>query len=76
MISFASDYVAGAHPEIIKRLAETNMENLSRVWDRSILCTGSGEDQTVLSLPGCRGLFSGWWNTDQSDCNQHDVTTV
>lgn len=29
MISFASDYVAGAHPEIIKRLAETNMENLS-----------------------------------------------
>ncbi len=29
MISFASDYVTGAHPEIIKRLAETNMENLS-----------------------------------------------
>lgn len=29
MISFASDYVAGAHPEIIKRLLETNMENLS-----------------------------------------------
>ena len=29
MISFASDYVAGAHPEIIQRLAETNMEHLS-----------------------------------------------
>lgn len=29
MISFASDYVAGAHPEIIKRLTETNMEHLS-----------------------------------------------
>lgn len=29
MISFASDYIAGAHPEILKRLVETNMEALS-----------------------------------------------
>lgn len=29
MISFASDHIAGAHPEIIKRLTETNFENLS-----------------------------------------------
>lgn len=29
MISFASDYIAGAHPEIIRRLTETNLENLS-----------------------------------------------
>lgn len=29
MLSFASDYIAGAHPEIIKRLVETNLENLS-----------------------------------------------
>lgn len=28
MISFASDYIAGAHPDIIKRLAETNLEPL------------------------------------------------
>lgn len=28
MISFASDYIAGAHPQIIKRLAETNLEVL------------------------------------------------
>ncbi len=28
MISFESDYVAGAHPEILKKLAETNMESL------------------------------------------------
>lgn len=35
MISFTSDYIAGAHPEIIKRLAETNLENL----------TGYGTDQ-------------------------------
>lgn len=29
MISFASDYIAGAHPEVLKRLVETNLENLS-----------------------------------------------
>ncbi len=34
MLSFESDYIAGAHPAIIKRLAETNLECL----------TGYGED--------------------------------
>ncbi|MCR4891267.1 MAG: aminotransferase class V-fold PLP-dependent enzyme [Lachnospiraceae bacterium] len=29
MISFESDYIAGAHPEIIRRLSETNLEALS-----------------------------------------------
>ena len=29
MISFESDYIAGAHPLILKRLSETNMEPLS-----------------------------------------------
>lgn len=28
MISFASDYIQGAHPEVLKRLIETNMEHL------------------------------------------------
>lgn len=28
MISFESDYIAGAHPQILRRLAETNMELL------------------------------------------------
>lgn len=28
MISFASDYITGAHPEILRRLAETNLEGL------------------------------------------------
>lgn len=28
MVSFESDYIAGAHPEIIKRLSETNLECL------------------------------------------------
>lgn len=29
MISFASDYIGGAHPEILKKLVETNAENLT-----------------------------------------------
>ncbi len=29
MVSFESDYIAGAHPEVLKRLAETNLEALS-----------------------------------------------
>ena len=28
MVSFECDYIAGAHPEILKKLAETNMEAL------------------------------------------------
>ena len=28
MVSFESDYIAGAHPEVIRRLAETNLEAL------------------------------------------------
>ena len=28
MVSFECDYIAGAHPEILKKLAETNMESL------------------------------------------------
>lgn len=39
MISFASDYIAGAHPAILKRLTETNMESLS----------GYGTDKYTLS---------------------------
>lgn len=29
MVSFESDYIAGAHPEVLKRLMETNLEPLS-----------------------------------------------
>lgn len=29
MINFASDYIAGAHPEVLEKLNETNLENLS-----------------------------------------------
>ena len=28
MVSFESDYIAGAHPEILRKLTETNLEAL------------------------------------------------
>ena len=28
MVSFESDYIAGAHPEVLRKLAETNLETL------------------------------------------------
>lgn len=37
MILFTSDYTEGAHPRIIEKLAETNMEQDSRIWGRSLL---------------------------------------
>ncbi len=39
MVSFESDYIAGAHPEVLRRLVETNAENL----------TGYGSDIYCLS---------------------------
>lgn len=39
MISFASDYIAGAHPFVLQRLVETNMEMLS----------GYGTDEYCIS---------------------------
>ena len=50
MVSFESDYTTGAHPEILKRLAETNLECLS----------GYGQDRYCQSarekIRACCGL--------------------
>ena len=42
MISFASDYIAGAHPAILKRLAETNRESLTG-YGTDIYCESAKE---------------------------------
>ena len=31
-LSFASDYMEGAHPQILQRLVETNLEKNARIW--------------------------------------------
>ena len=56
MLSFTSDYIAGAHPEIIKRLVETNLENLSG-YGTDKYCEGAIEytGHKVLEIGGTDG---------------------
>ena len=60
MLSFVNDYSEGAHEQVLRRLAETNRGAASRIWDRSILRPGKGEDPAGLRLPGGGTSFS-WW---------------
>ena len=59
MLSFTSDYIAGAHPEIMKRLAETNLENLSG-YGTDKYCEGAIEytGHKVLEIAGADGKLS------------------
>ena len=50
MISFASDYVAGAHPQILKRLTETNLEHLPG-YGEDIWCASAKEK--IRAACGC-----------------------
>ena len=59
MVSFESDYIAGAHPAIIKRLTETNLESLPGYGsdDYSIsakkrICEAIGRDAEIFFLVG------------------------
>lgn len=72
MINFASDYICGAHPEVLKRLNETNMEAL----------TGYGTDKYSLSakkkiLEAC-GLKNGdvYFITGGTQTNQLVISTL
>ena len=31
-LSFSCDYMEGAHPQILQRLVETNLEKNTRIW--------------------------------------------
>lgn len=50
MISFASDYVAGAHHKILERLLETNLENLTG-YGTDIYCERAR--QKIAAACGC-----------------------
>lgn len=50
MISFESDYIAGAHPAVLKRLAETNMETLPG-YGSDIYCSSAREK--IVKACGC-----------------------
>ena len=50
MISFESDYIAGAHPQILQRLLETNMECLSG-YGSDVYCESAKEK--IKKACGC-----------------------
>lgn len=52
MISFASDYIAGAHPQVLKRLVETNLEPLPG-YGEDVWCAGAKEK--IRAACGCAG---------------------
>ncbi len=50
MLSFASDYIAGAHPAVLQKLCETNLENLSG-YDSDPYCESAA--QKIKTQCGC-----------------------
>ena len=50
MLTFTSDYIAGAHPEIMRRLAETNLENHSG-YGTDVYCESAADK--IRSACGC-----------------------
>ncbi|MCR5099190.1 MAG: aminotransferase class I/II-fold pyridoxal phosphate-dependent enzyme [Lachnospiraceae bacterium] len=59
MVSFESDYIAGAHPDIIKRLTETNLESLPGYGSdpycdsaKKKICEALGMEAEVFFLVG------------------------
>ena len=48
MIYFNCDYNEGAHPSILKKLAETNFEQTIGYGGRRILYRGSGDSPETL----------------------------
>ena len=52
MLSFESDYIAGAHPDILRRLAETNLESLPG-YGTDKYCDSAREK--IRAAVGCPG---------------------
>ena len=57
MVSFESDYIAGAHPEVLKRLVETNMESLSGYGTDRYCESAKEKIRKVCGLPEAQVEF-------------------
>ena len=51
MISFESDYIAGAHPEVLRRLVETNLECLSGYGSDKYCESAKEKIKTAVGMP-------------------------
>ena len=66
MISFASDYIAGAHPQILKRLWETNLEPLPGYGEDAWCACAKEKIRTACGCPQAQVEFlTGGTQTNQ-----------
>lgn len=72
MISFASDYIAGAHPQILKRLAETNLEPLPGYGEDDWCASAKEKIRTACRCPGAQVEFL----TGGTQTNQIVISTL
>lgn len=72
MISFASDYIAGAHPQVLKRLVETNLEPLPG-YGEDAWCAGAKDKiRRACSCPDAQVEFL----TGGTQTNQLVISTL
>ena len=70
LLYFENDYSEGAHPKIMERLLETNLEPLSGSRFRSLLRLSKGKDPRRLPaarMPRSNSL----WGGTQNKCSCH-----
>ena len=57
MISFASDYIAGAHPAVLQKLVETNLESLSGYGTDSYCSSAIQKIKAACDCPAAEVYF-------------------
>lgn len=57
MISFASDYIAGAHPAVLQKLIDTNMESLSGYGSDKYSASAQEKIKKVCGCPDAEIFF-------------------
>ena len=72
MISFASDYIAGAHPQVLKRLVETNLEPFPGYGEDPCCATAKDKIRAACGCPQAQVEFL----TGGTQTNQIVVSTM
>ena len=66
MISFASDYIAGAHPQVLRRLVETNLEPLPGYGEDPYCASAKEKIRMACGCPNAQvELLTGGTQTNQ-----------
>ena len=72
MISFASDYIAGAHPQVLKRLMETNLEPLPGYGEDPYCASAKEKIRAACGCPQAQVEFL----TGGTQTNQIVISTL